>query len=312
MNKLSIARMIERAKKQLTELTAKIQSNKKLSIDLIISEIKEGQYNVFTEISRKKEWIKLIIFYGKKGFKSQIQGDKTSKLYKDIDETLFGLTLSLGRDELNEPKKYIGVDESGKGDFFGPLVIAGFLLNDKNKSQLLGLKIRDSKLLSDNEVKYLAEKIKDQFEGYFSIVQINPKKYNELYGKIKNLNHLLAWGHSRCIENLLALHEVDTAICDQFGDQSFIKSALLEKGKKIELHQSFRAEKFLGVAAASILARNNFISWIEAKSKELKIVIPKGSGASVPAIAKKIVDNYGKEVLSELTKTHFKTTKSIF
>lgn len=303
--------MIERAKKQLTDLITKIQSNKELSNNLTISEIKEGQYAVFTEISRKKEWIKLIIFYGKKGFKSQIQGDKTSKLYKEINETLFGLTLSLVGEELNEPERYIGVDESGKGDYFGPLVIAGFLLNDKNKSQLLGLKIRDSKLLSDNEVKYLAEKIKDQFEGYFSIVQINPKKYNELYGKIKNLNHLLAWGHSRCIENLLVLHEIDTAICDQFGNQSYIKNALLEKGKKIVLHQSFRAEKFLGVAAASILARNNFINWIEAKSKELKIKIPKGSGASVPTIAKKIVDNYGREVLNELTKSHFKTTASI-
>lgn len=303
--------MITRAKKQLTDLITKIQSNKELSNNLTISEIKEGQYAVFTEISRKKEWVKLIIFYGKKGFKSQIQGDKTSKLYKEINETLFGLTLSLVSEELNEPKKYIGVDESGKGDYFGPLVIAGFLLNDKNKSQLLELKIRDSKLLTDHEIKYLAKKIKDQFNGYFSIVQINPKKYNELYGKIKNLNHLLAWGHSRCIENLLALHEIDKAICDQFGDQRFIKSALLEKGKKIELHQSFRAEKFLGVAAASILARNNFINWIEAKSKELKIKIPKGSGANVPTIAKKMVDIYGREVLNELTKSHFKTTASI-
>jgi ribonuclease HIII len=303
--------MIERAKKQLADLIHKIESNAELVKDLYISEIKEGQYNVFAEITRNREWIKLMIYYGKKGFKSQIQGDKTSKLYKDIDENLFVLNLFPNSDKIDEPESYIGVDESGKGDFFGPLVIGGFTVNQENRSQLIKLKIRDSKLLSDNEIKFLASKIKNHFGGYFTTVQINPKRYNELYNEFKNLNRLLAWGHARCIENLLESNDIHIAVCDQFGNQNYIKSALLEKGKKVELRQSFRAEKFLAVAAASILSRDNFIRWIETKSKELKIEIPKGAGEIVQVVARKVLDVYGKDALSELTKSHFKITRSI-
>jgi len=303
--------MIERAKKQLTELINKIKSNPEFEKDLFISEIKEGQYNVFSEIKRNREWIKLIIYYGKKGYKAQLQGDKTSNLFKEVDEHLFGLTLSLMNNEIDEPESYIGVDESGKGDYFGPLVIGGFVVNEKNRNQLINLKIRDSKLLDDKEIKFLASKIKNHFNGNYSIVQINPKRYNELYDKFRNLNQLLAWGHARCIENLLTNNDTTIAICDQFGNESSIKNALLEKGKKIELRQSFRAEKFLAVAAASILARNNFINWIETTSKELKIEIPKGAGEIVKETAIKIIDLYGKEKLNELIKLHFKTSKSV-
>ncbi len=304
--------MIERAKKQLTELINKIKSHSELGKILFISEIKEGQYNVFSEIKRNREGVKLIIYYGKKGFKVQLQGDKTSILYKEVDEHLFGLTLSLGTNEIDEPENYIGVDESGKGDYFGPLVIGGFVLTEKNISQLLQLKIRDSKLLTDNEIRFLASKIKNQFKGSFTTVQINPKRYNELYDEFKNLNQLLAWGHARCIENLLETNDAAIAICDQFGNTSTIKNALLEKGKKIELRQSFRAEKFLAVAAASIIARNNFINWIETTSKELKIEIPKGASDAVQTTAKKILGIHGLEKLSSLVKLHFKTSKSLF
>ncbi|MBM4175648.1 MAG: ribonuclease HIII [Ignavibacteria bacterium] len=304
--------MIERAKKQLADLIQKVELNHELAKDLFISEIKEGQYNVFVEISRNRDWVKLIIYYGKKGFKLQIQGDKTSKLFKDIDENIFGLNLFPPADEIQEPGSYIGVDESGKGDFFGPLVIGGFVINEKIKSQLINLKIRDSKLLSDSEIRFLAVKIRSQFKENYSTVQINPKRYNELYSKFKNLNQLLAWGHARCIENLLTNNDTTIAICDQFGNESSIKNALLEKGKKIELRQSFRAEKFLGVAAASILARDSFINWIELKSRELKIAIPKGASEIVKTTAKKILEKYGAEKLSGLVKLHFKTSKSLF
>lgn len=131
----------------------------------------------------------------------------------------------------NEPENYIGVDESGKGDFFGPLIIAGFYVNPEISEELRKLQIKDSKELSDEKVSQLANRIIENFKNYFSIVQIYPKKYNELYSKIRNLNSLLAWGHARCIENILMKYRVPLAICDQFGNESYIKKSSNERRK---------------------------------------------------------------------------------
>lgn len=299
--------MTERAKKLLSELISKLKDE-----TMKISSIKEGTYSVFSDISRGKEKIKLLVYYGKKGFNTQLQGDKTSKLYKDIYETLFGIQLPLVNEEVTEPDEYIGVDESGKGDFFGPLVIAGFFVNLENKEKLSKLNIKDSKLLTDSEIKNLSKIITKEFSGYFNVVQINPQKYNELYAKINNLNKILAWGHARCIENISINHKVKYAICDQFGDTSYIKNALMKKGKELELIQTIRAEKFLAVASASILARNSFINWIENTSHELRIKIPKGSTEIALNAAKQIVKLKGTDKLKEITKTHFKTSRNLY
>lgn len=207
----------------------------------------------------------------------------------------------------NEPVNYIGVDESGKGDFFGPLIIAGFYVNPEISEELRKLQIKDSKELSDEKVSQLANRIIENFKNYFSIVQIYPKKYNELYSKIRNLNSLLAWGHARCIENILMKYRVPLAICDQFGNESYIKKALMKEGKQIELIQTPKAERFIGVAAASILARNYFIEWINKTEKKLGIKIPKGANQKVKEAAKIIEDRFGKEALYEYVKAHFKT-----
>ena len=120
-------------------------------------------------------------------------------------------------------KGHIGTDESGKGDYFGPLVVAGVFLPDEQQNVLTELGVKDSKRHSDNRVRELADILK---KGYkHSLVVIGPEKYNELYLKLRNLNKILAWAHSRAIENILEEVPCSLVITDQFGNKSFVLNA---------------------------------------------------------------------------------------
>jgi ribonuclease HIII len=204
---------------------------------------------------------------------------------------------------------YIGTDESGKGDFFGPLVIAAVLATPESVLRLEESGVRDSKKITDKRVSELAATIKKEFPN--SIVVIGPERYNQLYEKIRNLNRLLAWGHARAIENILEKHECDCALTDQFGDERFVKNALLEKGRKIELIQMPKAEEDLAVAAASILARAEFVRRLRDLSRSCGVDLPKGCSADIVGVGKELTKKLGGEILKKTAKCHFKTTKQI-
>ncbi len=204
----------------------------------------------------------------------------------------------------------IGLDESGKGDYFGPLVIGAVYVDETTEEKLLHIGARDSKQLKDTRILELAEKIKLLCPN--SIVPIGPKRYNELYDEIKNLNILLAWGHARALENVLGIVNCDLAVADQFGDESFLLNALLKKGRQIKLEQRPKAEQDVAVAAASILARAEFVKRIEQLSRRLGNALPKGSSdPTIVTIGRDIVRNKGKSTLAEVAKLHFKTTQAI-
>ncbi len=204
---------------------------------------------------------------------------------------------------------WIGTDESGKGDYFGPLVIGGVYVDSKTKGLLSNLEVRDSKRISDNVIKELDFQIRSAC--IYSVVVIGPEKYNLLYNKMKNLNKLLAWGHARVIENILLRVDCKKAISDQFGSEFFIKNALMKLGKKIELTQSPRAESDLGVAAASILARAEFVRKMERLSSECGFELPKGASEKVNQAGQRIVEQMGKDALNRFVKLHFKNTVRI-
>ena len=212
---------------------------------------------------------------------------------------------------MNEVKllSHIGVDESGKGDFFGPLVVAGVLVDEKTAQIFANLGIKDSKKMTDKKILSIEPRIKAA--APHSIIAISNKRYNELYANIKNLNRLLAWGHARTIENILEKSECDYALSDKFGDESLIKNALMKKGQSIELRQMVRAESDIAVAAASVLARAAFVHKIEQMESEYGIKFPKGCAPQVKDAAREFVKNYGHERLNEVCKMHFKTYKEI-
>lgn len=203
----------------------------------------------------------------------------------------------------------IGIDESGKGDYFGPLVVAAVLVTPADEPDLRLMQVRDSKRISDSRILEMAPDIRQVCRH--SVVAIGPQRYNELYAKIKNLNRLLAWGHARALENILEHSECPLAISDQFGDERFIVNALLEKGKKIRLIQRPKAEEDLAVAAASILARAEFLLRLKRLSEEIGLSLPKGASQAVEIAARVVVKKLGRERLESIAKLHFKTTQAI-
>ena len=204
----------------------------------------------------------------------------------------------------------IGIDESGKGDYFGPLVIAAVFVNATTQGELRLMEVRDSKKIADGRILEMAPDIKTICPH--SVIAIGPQKYNELYAKIKNLNRLLAWGHAKALENLLERGVTcGRAISDQFGDERLILNALQEKGRTIVLEQRPKAESDLAVAAASILARAEFLLRLKRLSHEVGTTLPKGASPAVELAAKMIIKKHGRDRLGTVAKLHFKTTQAV-
>ncbi len=237
---------------------------------------------------------------------------------KDVTNIVNKINFTLGMNECTESNVcetkisadvYIGTDESGKGDFFGPLVIAGVQVNEQNKQKFIDLGIKDSKKLDDKKILQFSNIIKAN--SIHSTVVITPTKYNELYSKFKNLNKLLAWGHARAIENILEKSPCECALADKFGDESLIKNALMQKGQNITLHQMVRAEADIAVACASVLARAEFVKRMNSMQEKFEMVFSKGASTQVKEQAKNFISQYSFNRLNEVAKMHFKTATEL-
>ena len=203
----------------------------------------------------------------------------------------------------------IGIDESGKGDYFGPLVIAAVFVDATTQGELTLMQVRDSKKISDGRILDMAPAIRTICPH--SIITIGPQRYNELYAKIRNLNRLLAWGHAKALETLLEKVSCGRAIADQFGDEQLILNALQGKGRTITLEQRHKAESDLAVAAASIVARAEFLVRLQRLSDEIGTTLPKGASPAVELAGRMIVKKHGEERLESVAKLHFKTTQAV-
>ncbi|GKS57370.1 ribonuclease HIII [Nitrospira sp.] len=203
----------------------------------------------------------------------------------------------------------IGIDESGKGDYFGPLVIAAAYVDERSESDLRLMRVRDSKKISDSRVIEIARDVRAVCPHY--VVAIGPESYNRLYGKIGNLNRLLAWGHARALENLLERVACNLAIADQFGDERYVQHALMEKGRAVRLVQQPRAEADVAVATASILARADFLIRLDRLSREVGTALPKGASGAVELVARMVMKKQGEDGLRKVAKLHFKTTQAV-
>lgn len=208
---------------------------------------------------------------------------------------------------------HFGVDESGKGDYFGPLVIAGVYSDERTAEALVKLGCKDSKAIPDDKkIAAIAAKIMQLPGVAYEVVCIGPKRYNELYSEFGNLNRLLAWGHARVIA---ALHEkVPTctrALSDQFANEWVLKTALGKRRVPVQLEQRTKAESDVAVAAASILARARFVKWMNDTAAAAGCDMPLGCAGHVTKAARAFVAKHGKERLSDVAKLHFKTTAKV-
>jgi ribonuclease HIII len=251
-----------------------------------------------------------------KGPKVLIQGKGTQEFVQFILEPEVLGEARLGYEELHSPEMYtphFGIDESGKGDFFGPLVIAGVYTDADSAPRLQKAGIMDSKrITSDARIRELAQVIRKTDGVIGSVIPLAPVKYNELYRKFGNLNKLLAWGHAQVIENLLKRQpDCPRALSDQFADPALIQRNLNAKKCKIELQSRTKAESDVAVAAASIIAREHFINWLRDTGATLGATLPKGVSAAVKSAAVALVKKEGIGVLDRVAKTHFRTAAEV-
>lgn len=311
-----------------THILDEVYNSSKLSLEqngYMVANLKPIEYGVQFLVSKSSWKGTLRIYANKKGqikfdfsqikeeaIRSQIQAIISDSKISEIESTGSNDTYS------NHKVPFvpiIGTDESGKGDYFGPLVSAGVYVDFTTKPLLEKLGVRDSKKLNDIQINDIAQNIKKVCANQFSVIEISPETYNNLYNQFKsegkNLNVLLAWAHAKAIEEVLTKVECENALSDKFADEKFIISKLQEKGKRINLRQEHKAEANIAVAAASILARERFLEKLKKLSIDLKIELPKGASPHVIEQAKKVVENFGEEALKKIAKLHFKTTDSV-
>ena len=257
-----------------------------------------------------------VVFY--ESGKLVIQGKGTQEFVEFVMEPEILQEARLGYEAVLNPALMdprLGVDESGKGDFFGPLCVAGAYINERVVKAWQDAGIRDSKnISSDRKIAELARRIRETPGCVSTVVPIGPEAYNRLYAKVRSVNRLLAWGHARVIENLMLQQDRMNpkpvrAISDQFAQsKETVAKALMGLGRQIELVQRHKAEEDLAVAAASILARHEFVTRLAALGSQFHLEFPKGASAKVDQVAKDFVAKHGPEGLAKVAKMHFRTS----
>jgi len=256
-----------------------------------------------------------VVFY--ESGKLVVQGKGTQEFVEFVLEPEVLKEARLGYEAVLNPELLlprIGVDESGKGDFFGPMCVAGVYVNEAVITAWKDAGVRDSKnISSDKKIFDLAKLIKATPGCVTTVVPIGNEAYNRLYATMRSVNPVLAWGHARVIENLLGQrHRMNPlpvrAISDQFAaSKAVVEKSLMTLGRSIELVQRHKAEADVAVAAASILARDEFVQRLAGLGKECGVELPKGAGANVDAVAKELIARHGVEGLARMAKMHFRT-----
>ncbi len=260
-----------------------------------------------------------VVFY--QSGKLVIQGKGTREFIEFVLEPRILQEVRLGYEAVLDPEIFLprlGVDESGKGDFFGPLCVAGVYVNERVVKAWEGRGIRDSKnISSDRRIIEIADVIENTPGCVTTVVCIGNEAYNRLHTKMRSVNSILAWGHARVIENLMGQRqrmkpEPVRAISDQFArEKQTVARALMALGREIELVQRHKAESDLAVAAASILARREFVRRLGTMEKQYGQKFPKGASAAVEAAAREFVSRRGGKDLNLVAKIHFRTTQKI-
>ncbi|MFZ4764822.1 MAG: ribonuclease HIII [Roseimicrobium sp.] len=280
---------------------------------LLVGKSFEFEQKPYTLFAAAGEKVNIAVY--EKGPKVVVQGKGTEDFVKfTLEPEVLGAA-ELGYEEVLNPAQFaphIGIDESGKGDFLGPLVIAGAYVDAPTARSLRDLGVMDSKRIgSDARIAAIAREMR--YAGVLhEVLLISPDCYNELYEKFGNLNRLLAWGHARVIENMLErVPDCPRALSDQFANPKVLERALQERGRSIVLEQRTKAESDPAVAAASIFAREAFVSWLEKTGHAYGVVLEKGVSLRVKQSAVQVIQRHGHEALRKIAKLHFRTTGEV-
>lgn len=267
-------------------------------------EIAKPQYTLF---QAKKPGITCTLYTSGK---LVVQGkEKDELILYYLEPEILGTFTYAQPKEKQDTSPHIGVDESGKGDFFGPLCTAAVYADEKGIEQLIEWNVCDSKKIPDPKIRTLAASIRSHFP--YSELRILPEKYNALYLQFRNLNALLGWCHATVIGDLARTTSCTKALIDQFAKEEVVASQLRAKSLHIDLKQMHRAESDPIVAAASILARASFLEEMDKLSKSIGIELPKGASKHVLSAGRRIAQERGVKTLDTVSKSHFTTREKI-
>lgn len=274
----------------------------------------EMKQKAYAHFSGKKGKLNVTVY--EKGPKVLVQGGDTEDFVRfTLEPMVFG-EARLGYEEVNEPDMFtphFGIDESGKGDFFGPLVVAGAYTDATSTRALMDAGVMDSKrITSAAKIAKLAGIIRATPGVAYEVISIGPERYNEMYSSFRNLNRLLAWGHARVIKSLAEkVPDCPRALSDQFARKEVLEKELSRHGLDLKLEQRTKGESDVAVAAASILARERFVKWITDSSEKSGVKIPLGAGPHVLDAARELIGKHGDEILPKVAKMHFKTSQEV-
>lgn len=282
--------------------------------NLLMEQGFEMKDKAYAHFSAKKGKLNVTVY--EKGPKVLVQGKDTEDFVRFTLEPLVLGEAKLGYEEVNEPEMFephFGIDESGKGDFFGPLVIAGVYTDAASTRALMDAGVMDSKrITSAAKITKLAGVIRATPGIACEVVSIGPERYNEMYDSFKNLNRLLAWGHARVIRSLVEkVPACPRALSDQFARKDVLERELARHDVDLELQQKTKGESDVAVAAASILARERFVNWMTQSSEKSGVEIPLGAGPHVVEAAREMIRKHGNDILPKVAKMHFKTAREV-
>lgn len=244
-----------------------------------------------------------------------IQGKKTEDWVTYVLEAEITQAPQLGYEEVNHPdwfEDHAGLDESGKGDLFGPLVSCCVIATGDMVRDWRAAGIQDSKRITSDAAILKLDKLILETKGVVvKRMCVSMSKYNELYGKFgKNLNRLLAWQHAKCLESALDAKRVPWGLLDQFSKQPLVQRVLTKDSyaaTEFDLRMRPKAEEDPVVAAASICARAEYVRRMAALSKQADMTLAKGASAKVKSQAKQLVEKFGPDRLGDYAKLHFRT-----
>ena len=215
---------------------------------------------------------------------------------------------------------WIGTDEAGKGDYFGPLVVAAVYVDAEILETLAELGIADGKTLSNRRIRSIAELMHSDYQQHIVVVERMPIEYNSLYDTLRrrgqNLNHLLASLHAEAIHTLANRVDAKHVLVDKFAKDNLIKQQLSQRGAApaplgMKVKQVTKGERDIAVAAASIIARDAFLTGMDTLSEKYEITLPRGAYQVVEA-GKAFVRMHGKSALGKVAKLHFNLTDAVY
>ena len=284
--------------------------------------LKEVEIGELKAWCHARSWTQQAVPYARFAFKGKVslvmyesgklvvQGSGTEDFVRDVLEPYITKQALLGYEEVHHPEwfqPHAGLDESGKGDVFGPLVSACVVADGEAVRSWLKAGVRDCKSLSDGRVMELAKVIYNTPHTAFGLLAPSLESYNRLYNRFKNLNRLLAWQHAKSLEEALEKKRVPWGLLDEFSKRPLVLDYFKDPSSSFVLKQKVRAESDPVVAAASILARHRYLKALQELSERCGQVLPKGAGDTVPAALRALMAKEGREALKHFAKLHFKT-----